>query len=308
MAKHKSLTFHYKKVKTNDNNNLQTILQSLNNLTVEQRLYSQGEKSYVLNHITEYEGMYYAEIICYEKDRMQSVVHTTPKDNNLNERNITTKDIVAIDENSNTPSEFVQSRIIFGLVENNLAINVSKVGLQTFVNYINFLLNTHYWKDPQNSHAILILEAYSKDLKNKLKTTHVRHVKIGQEVATKQNQNNRFDLKEHSLFHALGDLIKLPKGFKSDLDDANLRATLTLDYVRTTSNEGQKVLDDLTGALSTVDDSFVTILFADGTEFKGGSIRVKGTINQTHNEDKENSFDRIKMQKDIRTFLQQSLE
>lgn len=308
MKKSRPITFHYKKVKTNDNNTLQAILESLKDLTVEQKSYRQGEKCYVLNHITEYENMYYAEIVCYEKDRMQSIIQTKPKGNNLLERNITTKDIIALDANDDTPSEFVQSRIIFGLMGNNLAIAVSKIGLQMFINYMNFLLNTHYWKDQENSHAILILDAYTKNLKDKLKTTHVRHVKIGQEVATKQNQNNRFDLKEHSLFHALGDLIKLPKGFKSDLDDANLRATLTLDYVRTTSNEGQKVLDDLTGALSTIDDSFITILFADGTEFKGGSIRVKGTINQTHNEDRENSFDRISMQKDIRTFLQQSLE
>ena len=308
MAKTKPLTFHYKKVKTNDNNTLQQILTSLINLTVDQRLYHQGEKSYILNHITEYEGMYYAEIICYEKDRMQSIVKTTPINNNLSERNITTKDIVALDENDNTPSEFVQSRIIFGLADNNLAIAVSKVGLQKFVDYINFLLNTHYWKDPDNAHAILVLEAYTKNLKQKLKTTHVRHVKIGQEVATKQNQNNRFDIKEHSLFHTLSEIINLPKGFKSDLDDANLRATLTLDYVRTTTDEGQKVLDDITASLSTIDDSFITIIFADGTEYQGGSIRVKGTINQTQNDDKENSFDRIKMQKDIRTFLEQSLE
>lgn len=308
MKKSRPLTFHYKKVKTNDNKSLQDILTLLNGLTVEQKTYTQGAKAYVLNHITEHDKMYYAEIICYEKDRMQSVVHTTPKNNNLHEYNITPKDIISPDPTNTTPKEFVQSRIIFGLMGNNLAIAVSKIGLQTFVNYINFLLNTHYWKDPENSHAILIVEAYSKDLRQKLKTTHVRHVKIGQEVATKQNQNNRYDLKKKSLFHALGDMIDLPKNFKSDLDDANLRATLTLDYVRTTSNEGQKVLDDITLALSTVDDSFITILFADNTEFIGSNIRVKGTINQTHNEDKENSFDRIQIQKDIRTFLQQSLE
>lgn len=308
MAKIKPLTFHYKKVKTNDNNHLQDILNSLSHLTVLQKTYVQGNKKYILNHITEYEGMYYAEIICYQENTMQSVIQTTPKNNNLHERNITTKDIIALDENDNTPSEFVHSRIIFGLVENNLAIATSKIGLQMFVNYMNFLLNTYYWQDQSNSHAILILEAFSKNLKQKLKTTHVRHVKIGQEVATKQNQNNRFEIKEKSLFHALGDIIKLPTGFKSDLDDANLRATLTIDYVRTTSNEGQKVLDDLTAALSTIDDSFITILFADGTDYKGGQIRVKGTINQYQNDDKENSFDKLRMQKDIRTFLQQSLE
>lgn len=93
MAKTRKLTFYLKKVKTNDNNDLQAILNSLKGLTVEERSFRQGEKVYVLNHISEYEGMYYAEIVCFEKDRMQSIIQTRAKSNNLNERNITTKDI-----------------------------------------------------------------------------------------------------------------------------------------------------------------------------------------------------------------------
>ena len=157
MAKTRKLTFYLKKVKTNDNNDLQAILNSLKGLTVEERSFRQGEKVYVLNHISEYEGMYYAEIVCFEKDRMQSIIQTRAKANNLNERNITTKDIKEIDENDNTPTEFVQSRIIFGLSGNNLAINTSRVGLQKFLDYINYLLNTYYWKDPDNAKAIIII-------------------------------------------------------------------------------------------------------------------------------------------------------
>ncbi|BAV11139.1 hypothetical protein A9Z61_00065 [Moraxella osloensis] len=308
MAKTRKLTFYLKKVKTNDNNDLQAILNSLKGLTVEERSFRQGEKVYVLNHISEYEGMYYAEIVCFEKDRMQSIIQTRAKANNLNERNITTKDIKEIDENDNTPTEFVQSRIIFGLSGNNLAINTSRVGLQKFLDYINYLLNTYYWKDPDNAKAIIIIDAYTKDLKEKLKTTHVSYVKIGQEVLAERNDKNKYNIKKKSLLHTLSELVDLPKGFSSTLDDANLRTSIVIDYYRNTSTEGQKVLDDITASLSTLDDTFINIVFEDGSEFTGGNIRIKGAINQRHNDDKENSFDRIKMQKDVLAFLQQSLE
>lgn len=308
MAKTRKLTFYLKKVKTNDNNDLQAILNSLKGLTVEERSFRQGEKVYVLNHISEYEGMYYAEIVCFEKDRMQSIIQARAKSNNLNERNITTKDIKEIDENDNTPTEFVQSRIIFGLSGNNLAINTSRVGLQKFLDYINYLLNTYYWKDPDNAKAIIIIDAYTKDLKEKLKTTHVSYVKIGQEVLAERNDKNKYSIKKKSLLHTLSELVDLPKGFSSTLDDANLRTSIVIDYYRNTSTEGQKVLDDITASLSTLDDTFINIVFEDGSEFTGGNIRIKGAINQRHNDDKENSFDRIKMQKDVLAFLQQSLE
>lgn len=308
MSKTKPLTFYYKTVKTNDNYTLQEILKSLNALTVEQRLYPQGNKSYVLNHISEYEGMYYAEIICFERDKMQSIINTTAKDNNLNERNITTKDIIAVDESDDTPSEFIQSRIIFGLSNNNLAICLSKVRLQTFVDYINFLLNEYYWKDPTNAKAILILDAYTKDLKEKLKTTHVKEVRIGQGVTTEQNKNNRYDLKQKTLLNTLADMIKLPQGFKSALDDANLQTYLTINYNRTTSSEGQKILDEITTSLAMLDDNTFTIIFEDGSDLKDGVIRKKGKITQRHNTDQRNSFDRVQMQKDIHAFLSQSLE
>lgn len=252
--------------------------------------------------------MYYAEIICFERDKMQSIINTTAKDNNLNERNITTKDIIAVDESDDTPSEFIQSRIIFGLSNNNLAICLSKVRLQTFVDYINFLLNEYYWKDPTNAKAILILDAYTKDLKEKLKTTHVKEVRIGQGVTTEQNKNNRYDLKQKTLLNTLADMIKLPQGFKSALDDANLQTYLTINYNRTTSSEGQKILDEITTSLAMLDDNTFTIIFEDGSDLKDGVIRKKGKITQRHNTDQRNSFDRVQMQKDIHAFLSQSLE
>lgn len=301
----KSLTFYYKKIRLKDGLTLQNILNSLNHLDTNQRTQKIGSKSYTLNHINTYQGMYYAEIVCYEKDRVQSIIHTAPVNNNLPERNITTKDIK--DDNAHsTQKEFVSSRIIFGLIDNNLAIHTSRIGLQTFVNYINYLLNIYYWQNAEQAQAILITDVVTKSLKEKLKTTHVRSARIGQDVSSEPHTNNKHYFSNGSLVQKILHAIGVQDGYNQDLDDANLRLNLSLDYTRTTTKDGQKLLDDITTALATIDDSMIKIVFADGTDYTGGNIRVKGKITQHQLDD--NSFDRSKLQQSIHAFLEQSLE
>lgn len=307
--KSKLLTFYYKKIKLEDDVTFQKILRALEHLSPDQRKVTEGKKTYLLNNMQTYEGVYYGEIICSETDKVQGIIHDTVKDNNLLERAITTKDVAGKDEFKDSSSEFVNSRIIFGLSGNHLAISPSILGMERFVSYFNSLLNTYYWKGAQSTKVMMVTDVYQKTLREKLKTTHVRNVKIGQGVLTKESDGNTqkpFELKDKSLLNKIGAAVGKSMGFKSTMDDSNLRVNVTIDYIRNTSTEGHQVLDDLTTALATLDESHIEILFVDGTEFKKGNLRVKGTINQ-HVLD-NNNFDRNVLIKDIHSFLQQSIE
>lgn len=308
--KSKRLTFFYKTIKLEDDSTFQQILENLNHLTPEQRKFTEGKKTYLLNNVTSYEGIYYGEIICFESDKVQGIIHEAVKDNSFMERTITTKDVAAIeDELKDSPGEFVNSRIIFGLSDNHLAICPSVLGVERFVSYFNFLLNTHYWKDPKSAKVLLVKDVYQKTLMEKLKTTNVLNVKIGQGVLTKPSNDDSakpFQVVDNSLFSKIGDVVGRKLGFKSALDDSNLRVNVTIDYLRSTSTEGQQVLDDLTTALATLDESYIEIEFADGSDYKRGNLRVKGIINQHILED--NVFDRNTLIKDIYAFLHQSIE
>ena len=308
--KSKLLTFYYKTIKLEDDGTFQQILESLSSLTPEQRKFTEGKKTYLLNNVMAHEGVYYGEIICSETDKVQSIIHDAVKENNLMERAITTKDVATNEaEFKDSTSEFVNSRIIFGLLDNHLAINPSVLGVDRFVTYFNFLLNTYYWKDPKNAKALLIKDVYQKSLREKLKTTHVRNVKIGQGVLTKQSDKKTdkpFELKDKSLLNKIGDAVGKSLGFKSAMDDSNLRINVTIDYLRNTSTEGHQVLDDLTVALATLDESYIEIGFVDGTDYKRGNLRVKGVINQ-HVLD-NNNFDRNRLIEEIYAFLHQSIE
>jgi len=308
--KSKPLTFYYKKIKLDDSITFEDILLALQHLSPEERQLVEGKKTYILNHISASEGIYYGEIICYETDKVQSIIHDTEKDNNLIERAITTKDVKSDDEDfKSSNSEFVNSRIIFGISENHLAICPSVLGVDRFVTYFNFLLNSYYWKDPQNAKTLLVTDVYQKSLQEKLKKTHVRRVKIGQGVLTHHSDklnDQPFKLKDKSLLAKISSTVGKKLGFKSTMDDSNLRVNVTIDYKRNTSTEGQNVLDDLTTSLATLDDSFIEIEFEDGSDYKRGNIRVKSTINQHILNN--NNFDRIKLVKDIRAFLYQSID
>ena len=308
--KSRPLTFYYKTIKLDDDITFQQILESLNSLSPDQRKLVEGKKTYLLNNVMDYEGMYYGEIVCFETDKVQSIIHDAIKENNLLESAITTKDVAANEaELKNSTSEFVNSRIIFGLSDNHLAINPSMLGINRFVTYFNFLLNTYYWKDPKSAKVLLIKDVFQKPLKEKLKETHVRNVKIGQGVLTKHSDKateKPFKLKDKSLLGKITDAVGKSLGFNSAMDDSNLRVNVTIDYCRNTSTEGQKVLDDLTVALATLDDSYIEIDFADGSDYKQGNLRVKGVIKQQILDN--NSFDRNRLVEEIHSFLYQSIE
>lgn len=308
--KPKPLTFYYKKIKLDHNLTFQQILEGLNYLTPEQRKHTEGKKTYILNNVQKYKDIYYGEVICFETDKVQAIIHDAVIENNLLERTITTKDVEAKeDELKESTSEFVNSRIIFGISGNHLAICPSVLGVERFVTYFNSLLNNYYWKDPKNAKALLVTDVYQKSLRDKLKTTHVRNVKIGQGVLTKQSEKSTdkpFKLEDKSLLGKISSVVGKQLGFNSTMDESNLRVNVTIDYLRNTSTEGQKVLDDLTTALATLDDSYIEINFADGSDYKRGNIRVKGVINQHLLEN--NNFDRNTLVKDIYSFLNQSIE
>ena len=56
--KSKRLTFFYKTIKLEDDSTFQQILENLNHLTPEQRKFTEGKKTYLLNNVTSYEGIY----------------------------------------------------------------------------------------------------------------------------------------------------------------------------------------------------------------------------------------------------------
>tara|TARA_R110002049_G_scaffold147003_1_gene309667 strand:+ start:35863 stop:36801 length:939 start_codon:yes stop_codon:yes gene_type:complete len=309
--KTKRTTFFYKRVNLDDTLTLQQILESLDHLTAEQRVVIEGRKSYVLNHINKHQGMYYAEIVCSEADKPQDIIHDKVLDNNnFLERSITTKEVQTTNQAlENSSSEFVNSRIIFGLSDNNLAIHSSTLKESRFILYLNNLLNTYYWTNSSAAKAITLKDVYSKDLKEKLRTTSVRSVSIGQGILVGSTNNpaaKPYELEDKSILKQITSLVGKSIGFQTTLDDSNLRVNVTIDYTRSTSVEGQKVLDDLTTSLATLDDSHIGIDFADGTDYKRGNIRMKGSINQHFLND--NSFDRSKMMKEIHSFLNQSIE
>ena len=309
-SKSRNLTFYYKTIKLDDDITFQQILESLNNLSPDQRKFVEGKKTYLLNNVMDYQGVYYGEIVCFETDKVQSIIHDAVKENNLLDRSITTTDVAADEaELKNSTSEFVNSRIIFGLSDDHLAIHISTLGLQRFVSYFNFLLNTYYWKDPEHAKVLLIKDVYPKPLREKLKNTHVSNVKIGQGVLTQQSSkinSKPFELKDKSLLSKISDTVGKSLGFSSAMDDSNLRVNVTIDYLRNTSTEGQKVLDDITLSLATLDDSYIEINFADGSDYKQGNLRVKGVIKQQMLDN--NSFDRNRLVEEIHTFLHQSIE
>ncbi len=309
MSNEKSVTFYCKQIQLDEQITFQKILENLNHLTTEQRKQIEGNKTYILNNIDDYDGMYYGEIICYENNKIQGIIHDDEQNNNLRETHITTKDIQISNEFSSSDSEFINNRIIFGLSNNYLVVAPSTLKIDRFINYFKYLLETYYWQDKQNVKVFLLKDVYNKKLKDKLQTTHVKSIELGQGVQADVTTNHLkpYQFHQNSIIAKLNSLIGGEKyQFKNSLDDANLRVTVKIDYTNHTSTEGQKFLDDITTSFATFDEKQVKINFTDGTDFKFGNIRLKTKIKIKIMPN--NSFDRMMLQHDMYLFLQQNIQ
>lgn len=183
MKKTKTIQVIYKTIKLDETLTFQEILESLSHLNPKERSHYIGNKTYTLNNISNYQGMYYAEIICSEVGKAQAIVHDVAKNNNLVEREITTQDVATNDnELAGSSSDFVNSRIIFGLSSNHLVASFSSLGESKFIEYFNFLLKTHYWQNESDFKIFYLKDVYTKSLKEKLETTNVNSITIGQGV------------------------------------------------------------------------------------------------------------------------------
>lgn len=314
MKKPRPIQVIYKTIKLDDSLSFQEILESLDNLTPTERTQRVGNKDYILNNISKYQGMYYAEIICSEAGKIQSIVHKVNKNNNLIEREITTEDVATNDEElKGSSSDFVSSRIIFGLSGNHLVVSFSTLGERKFIDYFNFLFKTYYWKNDSDFKIFYLKDVYVKSLKEKLKTTNVDSIVIGQgvmsELAHNHSSKKPFGLAKNSFFAKIRELVSKggdPLALEKSLDDANLRVKIQIDYQRTTTDFGQQLLDDITISLAALDYDQLKINFADGSDLSGGEIRTKTHINQHFPDGK--GFDRLQLQKDLHAFLQQHIE
>jgi len=64
----------------------------------------------------------------------------------------------------------------------------------------------------------------------------------------------------------------------SSLDEANLQVTLEITYLRKTTGNGQRMLDNIATSLRHIDEADVKINLHGGGTIKGGDLKLTGSV------------------------------
>ncbi|MCK9394187.1 MAG: hypothetical protein M0Q44_01175 [Methylobacter sp.] len=312
----RSKTIHYKRaVITNSQVTLQNLLETAFNskgkaTKAKQRreiLNQDDESCRLINHHKDYNGMLFGQLVFFEPGRSQVLI-TLDDDADFYEIDSITPDSIGkendvIDgEKIKKRREFIDSMLYFGVLDNHVVIMQSaSLRARELEAHLSWLLGSYTEVMDRNS-ALILQDKPSEKTVAKIEKSPVKSVHLGTPVETRaQDEDQTTISSEESGFAkkvkwipcGMGaDVIQAALGadwfnrlnLDSSLDEANLQVTLEITYLRKTTSNGQKMLDNIATALRHVDGSDVKINLHGGGTINGSDLKLTGLVSvKAHN-------------------------
>lgn len=308
----KNKTIHYKRaVITNCTLNLQELLKQAfqgNAAKAKHRreiINPDDESCRLINHRKEYNGMTFGQLIFFEPGRSQMLI-TLDDDAEYYEINSITPD--SIDEQNketeNTQTkkhrEFVDSMLYFGVLDNHVVlVQSSSLRARELEAHLSWLLGSCAEVIEKNN-ALILQDKPSEQTISKIENSPVKSVHIGTPIESKIKEHPDNHTKNNETPEQTGFAKKIkwiPCGMganviqaalgsdwferldlDSSLDEANLQVSLEITYLRKTTSNGQRMLDNIATSLRHVDEADVKIDLHGGGTIKGGELKLTGLV------------------------------
>lgn len=309
-------TIHYKRaVITNCNLTLQNLLKTAfskqgNAAKAKQRrevLNQDDESCRLINHHKDYNGMLFGQLIFFEPGRSQVLI-TLDDDAEYYEIDAITPN--SIDKENNESDkikkrrEFVDSMLYFGVLDNHIVlIQSASLRARELEAHLAWLLGSCSQVMDKNS-ALILQDKPSEETITKIERSPVKTVHLGTPVESRLETNTPEPKAELSApKEGLAKKVKwIPCGMganviqaalgtdwferldlDSSLDEANLQVTLEITYLRKTTSNGQKMLDNIATSLRHIEDADVKIELHGGGTIKGTDLKLTGTVSVKSN-------------------------
>jgi hypothetical protein len=309
----RSKTIHYKRaVITNTHITLQNLLtaafDSKGKATkAKQRrevLNPDDQSCRLINHHKEYNGMLFGQLIFFEPGRSQVLI-TLDDDADYYEIDSITPDSIdngpgkVEDEKIKKRREFIDSMLYFGVLDNHVVlVQSASLRARELEAHLAWLLGSCTEVIERNS-ALILQDKPSEETIKKIEKAPVKSVHLGTPVEARVDESSLTDKDEPSL-EASGfakkvkwipcgmgaDVIQAALGadwferldLDSSLDEANLQVTLEITYLRKTTRNGQKMLDNIATSLRHIDEADVKIDLHGGGTLRGNDLKLTGTV------------------------------
>lgn len=313
MAETVTKTIHYKRAVISGGGSLQEILGRVfaegspaSRVGQRKEIVSSDTNSFrVINHKRDHSGMLFCQMIYFEPGRSQAYI-TLNDDAESYALDALTNEVLnnieAPEERAQHRKEFVDSFLYFGVFENHLVLlQSSQLRARELEAHLGWLVGT--FGGVSVGTAIILQDQPSQETFERIARAPVKKISVGAPVSTAQvipegerpEQSTTVVEEEEALdarrvrFYPTGlagDVIKAALGadwfnrldLEEDLDDANLKVSLEITYLRQTTRIGQKVIDNIATSLRHLDETDVKIELRGGGEIKGGDLKLSGPI------------------------------
>lgn len=279
---------------------------------------SQDEEIFrLVNHYANKNKMFFGQLVVFEKGRGQAFLTIDDSSeyfsiNSLDASNLSDEDssnessgeIVEkeVENKINRRKEFVDSMLYFGVKNNHLVvIQSTALKARDLEAHLKWLFDYHTQNFTSNS-ALILQDKPSPEVVRKLESSPAKSICIGAPIETGQGQ--LVDEPEHSsssgqdvVLNSANKIRYIPKGLGADLvrslidqnwfntqelsealDEANLKVSLEITYLRKTTKQGHKLLDNMATALRHQHEDDVKILLHGGGEITGKDLKLSGKL------------------------------
>jgi hypothetical protein len=308
-------TIHYKRaIVTNSHATLQDMLKEVlgkggaaNKAKLRKEMINQDSESFrLLNHHREYNGMFFGQLIFFEPGKSQPLVILDDDAEYYQIDSIRPEVIDELRQNNgqdqqgqiNNRREFLAPMLYFGALDNHLVVVQSQsLKSRDLEAHLAWLLGT-CTDLLGNGNALILADKPTEETVNKVRKSPVKKVNIGTPLQTREEQVPGDEPEEANQREARSKKVKwIPCGPAADiieaalgedwfnklnleesLDEANLQVNLEITYLRKTTRNGQRMLDNIATALRHVDEADIEVSLQDGGKIKGDDLKLSGPI------------------------------
>ncbi|KRW04683.1 hypothetical protein [Aeromonas veronii] len=324
MAKEKkNKTIHYKRaVISNTSSTLQELLEDallnkdsdvFNAVKRKEFINSDSDYCRLINRKQKYNGIFFGQLVLWEPGKSQTYIKLDENSESYDIQPMSSEDIKDSRESelaNKIQKEFINSILYFGVFDNHVVVLQSaSLRVRELETHLSWFLGTCC--NSISAESVLILkDKPTEETIKKIEALPVKTVKLGAPVGTYEEIKERpsDEIKmvpavEGKTTYQPKNIKWVPKGIGVDvvralmnagifekvsledaLDDANLKVSLEISYLRKTTASGQKMLDNLATSLRHMEDSDVRIELQGGGTLRGEDLRLSGNINvQTFN-------------------------
>jgi hypothetical protein len=204
------------------------------------------------------------------------------------------------DEKIKKRREFIDSMLYFGVLDNHVVlVQSASLRARELEAHLAWLLGTCTEVMDKNS-ALILQDKLSEEIITKIEKSPVKSVHLGTPIESRVQKDNTivnntelnsetsgFAKKVKWIPCGMGaDVIQAALGanwferldLDSSLDEANLQVSLEITYLRKTTSNGQKMLDNIATCLRHIDEADVKIDLHGGGTIRGGDLKLTGKV------------------------------